>query len=48
LADRLFEVLVLQLLRWLLDHAEEAGLQDGLLAGLSHPRLARVLTAIHE
>jgi AraC-like DNA-binding protein len=48
LADRLFEVLVLQLLRWLLDHAEQAGLQSGLIAGLSHPRLARVLTAIHE
>ena len=48
LADRLFEVLVLQLLRWLLDHVEEAGLRGGLLAGLSHPRLARVLTAIHE
>lgn len=48
LADRLFEVLLLQLLRWLLDHPHEVGLQEGLLAGLSHPRLARVLTAVHE
>jgi AraC-like DNA-binding protein len=48
LADRLFEVLVLQLLRWLLDHPQEAGVPRGLLTGLSHPKLARSLTAIHE
>lgn len=48
LADRLFEVLLLQLLRWLLDHTHEVTLQTGLLAGLSHPRLAHVLTAVHE
>lgn len=48
LADRLFEVLVLQVLRWLLDHPEQAGLQDGLLCGLAHPRLAQVLTRVHE
>jgi AraC-like DNA-binding protein len=48
LADRLFEVLILQLLRWLLDHPEDAGLAPGLLSGLSHPKLARVLTALHE
>lgn len=48
LADRLFEVLVLQLLRWLLDHPAEAGLPTGLLTGLSHPKLARALTAMHE
>lgn len=48
LADRLFEVLVLQLLRWLLDHPQEAGIPPGLLAGLSHPKLARCLTAVHE
>jgi AraC-like DNA-binding protein len=48
LADRLFEVLVLQLLRWLLDHPNESGLQDGLLFGLSDPRLSRALTALHE
>lgn len=48
LADRLFEVLVLQLLRWVLDHPEEAGVKRGLLTGLANPKLARVLTAIHE
>jgi AraC-like DNA-binding protein len=48
LADRLFEVLLLQMLRWLLDHSAEVGVLDGLLAGLSHPRLARALTAMHE
>ena len=48
LADRLFEVLLLQLLRWLLDHPEEAGMPAGLIYGLSHPKLARALTAMHE
>ncbi|HEY3046666.1 MAG TPA: AraC family transcriptional regulator [Polaromonas sp.] len=48
LADRLFEVLLLQLLRWLLDHPEEASLPKGLLTGLSHPKLARTLVAVHE
>jgi AraC-like DNA-binding protein len=48
LADRLFEVLLLQLLRWLLDHPERADLPAGLLMGLSHPKLARALTAMHD
>lgn len=48
LADRLFEVLLLQLLRWLLDHPGEGSLQAGLLAGLAHPRLAHALTRLHE
>jgi len=48
LADRLFEVLLLQLLRWLLDHPEEDGVPEGLLAGLGEPRLARALAAVHE
>ena len=48
LADRLFEVVVLQLLRWLLDHPREAGVRPGLIAGLSNPRLARALVAMHE
>jgi AraC-like DNA-binding protein len=48
LADRLFEVVVLQLLRWLLDHPVEAGIRPGLIAGLADPRLARALTALHE
>ncbi|NYI01105.1 AraC family transcriptional regulator [Cupriavidus plantarum] len=52
LADRLFEVVLIQLLRWLLDHPEEAsvkaGLKPGLITGLSDPRLARALIAMHE
>jgi AraC-like DNA-binding protein len=48
LADRLFEVLILQLLRWLLDHPEQGDLPPGLLTGLAHPRLALALTALHE
>lgn len=48
LADRMFEVLLLQVLRWLLDHPEEADLPTGLLTGLAHPRLARALVAVHE
>ena len=48
LADRLFEVVVIQLLRWLLDHPQEAGVSPGLITGLSDPRLARALVAIHD
>lgn len=48
IADRLFDVLVLQLLRWLLDHPARAELPAGLLAGLSDPKLARTLTAMHQ
>jgi len=48
LADRLFEVVLIQLLRWLLDHPEEAGIQPGLITGLSDPRIARALVAIHD
>ena len=48
LADRLFEVLLLQLLRWLLDHPEQAGMPAGLIHGLANPKLARALTAMHE
>lgn len=48
LADRMFEVLMLQMLRWLLDHPEQAGLPRGLLTGLAHPNIAAALTALHE
>lgn len=48
LADRLFEVVLIQLLRWLLDHPVEAGVRPGLITGLSEPRLARALVALHE
>lgn len=48
LADRLFDVVLLQLLRWLLDHPEEGGVPTGLLTGLADPRLASALVALHE
>jgi len=48
LVDRIFEVVLIQLLRWLLDHPQQAGVQPGLVTGLSDPRLARVLVALHE
>jgi AraC-like DNA-binding protein len=48
LADRLFEVVLIQLLRWLLDHPQEADLPPGLLTGLGDTKLARVLVAVHE
>jgi AraC-like DNA-binding protein len=48
LADRLFEVVLIHLLRWLVDHPEEAALPPGLLTGLHDPGIARALVAIHE
>ena len=48
LADRLFEVVLLQLLRWLLDHPQQAQMPPGLLTGLADPQLSRTLTALHE
>lgn len=48
LTDRLFEVVVIQLLRWLLDHPEEAGIQAGCITGLCDPRLSRALVAMHD
>jgi AraC-like DNA-binding protein len=48
IVDRLFEVVLLQLLRWLLDHGDEAGVSIGLVSGLADPQLARALTAMHE
>lgn len=43
--DRLFELLVIQLLRHLLDHG---GLATGMLAGLADPRLSKALNLMHE
>ena len=48
LADRLFDVVLIQLLRWLLDHPQESDMPPGLLAGLGDPPLARLLVALHE
>lgn len=47
--DRLFDALLVQLVRWLIDQPQEGGRNlTGLLAGLAHPQLARALTALHE
>jgi AraC-like DNA-binding protein len=48
LADRLFEVVLIELFRWLLDHADELSLPAGLITGLADERLARALVAVHE
>ena len=48
LADRLFEVLLIQMLRWLLDHPQQAGIPPGLVTGLSDPRLACAIVAMHD
>lgn len=43
--DRLFEVLIIQLLRALMENGEA---EVGMLAGLAHPQLRRALVAMHE
>jgi len=48
LVDRLFETVVILLLRWIIDHPGDAGISHGLLAGLSDQRLAKALVAIHR
>lgn len=48
LADRMFEVVLIQLLRWMLDHSGRLALPPGLLPGLADERLAPALVAIHE
>lgn len=47
-ADRMFEVVLIQLLRWMLDHAEQLDLAPGLIPGLADERLAPALVAMHE
>jgi len=48
LTDRLLEVVLIQLLRWIIDHPQRAGVTRGLITGLSDPRLARSLVALHH
>lgn len=43
--DRLFEVVVVQVLRELM---EQRRIESGMLAGLAHPKLRRALVAMHE
>jgi len=47
LADRLFEVVLIQLLRWVIDHPQAIGVTSGLVMGLSDARLSRALVALH-
>ncbi len=46
-ADRLFEITLIKLLRWLFDHPHRVGLPPGLLGGMADPRIARALAAVH-
>lgn len=48
LADRLLDVVVVQLFRWVLDHTADLALPAGLLTGLADPRLAPALVAVHD
>jgi AraC-like DNA-binding protein len=48
LADRLFEVVLIQLFRWLMDNPDRVGLAHGLFRGMADPRLARALVALHR
>jgi AraC-like DNA-binding protein len=48
LTNRLFEVALIQVLRWVVDHPDAAGVSHGLMRGLSDARLARVLVALHQ
>ncbi|HEX7116331.1 MAG TPA: helix-turn-helix domain-containing protein [Steroidobacter sp.] len=43
--DRLFEVVLIQLLRKLMERGQ---MKTGMLAGLAHPQLRRALVAMHE
>lgn len=45
MVDRLFEVVMIQVLRQLMERGEVRG---GMLAGLAHPRLRHALVAMHE
>ena len=48
IVDRLFEIALLKLLRWLLDHSDETGVPKGLITGLADPGIAAALAAVHE
>lgn len=48
LADRLMEVLLIQLMRWLLSQPERYPMPIGLLAGLGDVHLSKALTAMHS
>jgi AraC-like DNA-binding protein len=41
-------VALIQILRWVVDHPDAAGVSHGLMRGLSDARLARTLVAMHQ
>src|SRR5690606_1195189 len=45
LIDRLFEVVLIQVLRHLMESGQ---IRSGMLAGMSHPKLRHALVAMHE
>ena len=45
LVDRLFEVVLIQVLRQLMESGQ---IRSGMLAGLAHPKLRNALVAVHE
>jgi AraC-like DNA-binding protein len=47
LTNRLFEVVLIQVLRWIIDHPAEANVSQGMMMGLSDSRLAKALMAVH-
>ena len=48
IVDRVFEIVLLKLLRHLLDQPGHGELSPGLFGGLADPGIARALTAMHE
>lgn len=48
IASRLLEVVLLQLLRWVFDHPDEAGITSGLVRAMADPGLAASLVAVHD
>lgn len=48
LVDRLFEIVLIQLYRWMLNRVDELSVPPGLFRALADPRLAPLLVAIHE
>lgn len=46
-ADKLFEVVMIHLMRWAMDHPERLGIERGLIHGFADPQLAKALIAMH-
>lgn len=48
LTNRLFEIVLIQVLRWIIDHPAQARVSQGMMMGLSDARLAKSLVALHR